>query len=92
MMNQKNEHLSLLNRPTRLAVLFERQFDGHHHHTVNLMPLNTKRYKAKKKAFTKYAKKWKDDKKDIEKDFAKMARYCQVIRVLTHTQVISNKK
>ena len=47
------------------------------------------RYKSKKKAFTKYAKKWKDDagKKSIEKDFAKMARYCQVIRVLAHTQV-----
>ena len=49
------------------------------------------RYKSKKKAFTKYAKKWKDDsgKKDIEKDFAKMVRYCQVIRVIAHTQVKS---
>jgi large subunit ribosomal protein L3e len=47
------------------------------------------RYKSKKKAFTKYAKKWKDDsgKKEIEKDFAKMVKYCQVIRVIAHTQV-----
>lgn len=47
------------------------------------------RYKSKKKAFTKYAKKWKDDagKKEIERDFAKMVKYCQVIRVIAHTQV-----
>jgi large subunit ribosomal protein L3e len=51
-------------------------------------------YKSKKKAFTKYAKKWKDDsgKKDIEKDFAKMVRYCQVIRVIAHTQMKLLKK
>lgn len=50
---------------------------------------SSSRYKSKKKAFTKYAKKWKDDlgKKEIEKDFAKMAKYCQVIRVIAHTQV-----
>jgi large subunit ribosomal protein L3e len=48
-----------------------------------------KRYKSKKKAFTKYSKKWKDEsgKKEIEKDFAKMVKYCQVIRVIAHTQV-----
>jgi hypothetical protein len=48
-----------------------------------------KRYKSKKKAFCKYSKKWKDDagKKEIEKDFTKMAKYCQVIRVIAHTQV-----
>jgi large subunit ribosomal protein L3e len=51
-------------------------------------------YKSKKKAFTKYAKKWKDDagKKEIEKDFAKMVRYCQVIRVIAHTQMKLLKK
>jgi len=51
-------------------------------------------YKSKKKAFTKYAKKWKDDsgKKDIEKDLAKMVRYCQVIRVIAHTQMKLLKK
>lgn len=48
------------------------------------------RYKSKKKAFTKYSKKWKDEsgKKELEKDFAKMVKYCQVIRVIAHTQVI----
>jgi len=51
-------------------------------------------YKSKKKAFTKYAKKWKDDsgKKEIEKDFAKMVKYCQVIRVIAHTQMKLLKK
>lgn len=47
------------------------------------------RYKSKKKAFTKYCKKWQDDegKKQLEKDFSAMKKYCQVIRILTHTQV-----
>jgi len=51
-------------------------------------------YKSKKKAFTKYAKKWKDDsgKKDINKDFIKMAKYCKVIRVIAHTQMKLLKK
>jgi large subunit ribosomal protein L3e len=46
-------------------------------------------YKSKKKAFTKYAKKWEDPTgvKEIEKDFAKMKKYCTVIRVLVHTQM-----
>lgn len=49
------------------------------------------RYKSKKKAFTKYCKKWQDDegKKQLEKDFAAMKKYCQVVRVLAHTQVSS---
>lgn len=47
------------------------------------------RYKSKKKAFTKYSKKWQDEegKKQLEKDFASMKKYCKVIRVLAHTQV-----
>lgn len=47
------------------------------------------RYKSKKKAFTKYCKKWQDDegKKQLEKDFASMKKYCQVIRIIAHTQV-----
>jgi large subunit ribosomal protein L3e len=52
-------------------------------------------YKSKKKkAFTKYAKKWKDDlgKKEIEKDFAKIVKYCQVVRVIAHTQMKLLKK
>jgi len=50
--------------------------------------------KSKKKAFTKYSKKWKDDfgKKEIEKDFTKMVKYCQVIRVIAHTQMKLLKK
>lgn len=46
-------------------------------------------YKCKKKAFTKYAKKWEDavGKKEIEKDLAKIKKYCQVVRVIAHTQM-----
>jgi len=46
-------------------------------------------YKSKKKAFTKAATKWQDEsgKKEIEKDFAKMKKYCTVIRVIGHTQM-----
>ena len=49
------------------------------------------RYKSKKKAFTKASKKWQDDlgKKVIEKDLKAMKRYCKVIRVIAHTQVIN---
>ena len=48
------------------------------------------RYRSKKKAFTKAAMKWTDDagKKEIEKDFAKLKRYCSIIRVIAHTQVL----
>lgn len=47
------------------------------------------RYKSKKKAFTKYSKKWQDEegKKQLEKDFASMKKYCKVIRIIAHTQV-----
>jgi large subunit ribosomal protein L3e len=46
-------------------------------------------YKSKKKAHSKSAKKWADEdgKKEIEKDFAKMKKYCSVIRVIVHTQM-----
>jgi large subunit ribosomal protein L3e len=46
-------------------------------------------YKSKKKAFTKYAKKWQDEegKKSIESDLNKMKKYCSVIRVIAHTQM-----
>ena len=32
---------------------------------------------------------WKDDggKKQLQKDFASMKKYCQVIRIMAHTQV-----
>lgn len=50
---------------------------------------NVNRYKSKKKAFTKYAKKWQDPvgKQEIDKDLANIKKYCTVIRVLAHTQV-----
>ncbi|XP_064609746.1 LOW QUALITY PROTEIN: large ribosomal subunit protein uL3-like [Liolophura sinensis] len=50
--------------------------------------------RSKKKAFTKASKKWQDDagKKEIEQDFAKMKKYCKVIRVIAHTQTKLLKK
>jgi large subunit ribosomal protein L3e len=44
-------------------------------------------YKAKKKAFTKYSKKYTDGKKQIEAELAQMKKHCCVVRVLAHTQV-----
>ncbi|CAH1795591.1 unnamed protein product, partial [Owenia fusiformis] len=51
-------------------------------------------YSSKKKAFTKYSKKWQDEsgKKEIEKDFAQLKKYCKVIRVIAHTQMKLLKK
>ena len=45
-------------------------------------------HKSKKKAFTKYCKKWQDvdGKKQLERDFSSMKKYCQAIRVIAHTQ------
>jgi hypothetical protein len=45
------------------------------------------RYKAKKKAFTKYVAKYQDGKKQIEAELAQMKKHCTTIRVLAHTQV-----
>ena len=47
------------------------------------------RYKCKKKAFTKYSKKWQDEtgKKQLDKDFNALKKYCSVIRVIIHSQV-----
>lgn len=47
------------------------------------------RYKSKKKAFVKNSKKWQDEtgKKQLDKDFEKMKKYCSVIRVIVHSQV-----
>ncbi|XP_051905028.1 60S ribosomal protein L3-like isoform X3 [Hippocampus zosterae] len=46
-------------------------------------------HKSKKKAFTKYSKKWKDEagKKALDKDFTLMKKYCSVIRVIVHSQI-----
>lgn len=47
--------------------------------------------KSKKKAFTKYSKKYETDdgKKDIQSQLEKMKKYGTIIRVLAHTQVYS---
>lgn len=47
------------------------------------------RYKSKKKAFTKYGKKWQDADglKSIENDLNKIKKYCSIVRVIAHTQV-----
>jgi large subunit ribosomal protein L3e len=45
-------------------------------------------YHSKKKAFTRYVKKYTDqERKPIEKELARIEKYCQVVRVLAHTQV-----
>ncbi|XP_061892261.1 large ribosomal subunit protein uL3-like isoform X1 [Entelurus aequoreus] len=46
-------------------------------------------HKSKKKAFTKYSKKWQDEsgKKALDQDFARMKKYCSAIRVLVHSQM-----
>jgi large subunit ribosomal protein L3e len=43
--------------------------------------------KSKKKAFTKYAKKWADAPKEIERELEKIKKNCTVIRVLAHSQM-----
>ncbi len=43
--------------------------------------------KSKKKAFTKYAKKYTDGKKQIESELEQLKKHSVVIRVLAHTQV-----
>ena len=44
-------------------------------------------YRSKKKAFTKYSKKYADGGKPIEQQLERIVKYCQVVRVLAHTQV-----
>jgi len=45
-------------------------------------------YRAKKKAFTKYAKKYTEDGgADIQATLDRISKYCSVIRVIAHTQV-----
>ena len=45
------------------------------------------RAKAKKKAFTKYSKKYSDGQKTIEEELNAMKKHCSAIRVLAHTQI-----
>jgi len=42
---------------------------------------------SKKKAFTRYAKKVAADNKDQERELERMKKYCQVVRVIAHTQM-----
>jgi large subunit ribosomal protein L3e len=48
-------------------------------------------HKSKKKAFTKYSKKWeeasKGDKAPMAAEIERAKKYCQVIRAIVHTQV-----
>jgi len=45
-------------------------------------------YRSKKKAFTRYAKAYAEQKeKSIAKELARIKKYCTVVRVLAHTQV-----
>jgi len=44
-------------------------------------------YKSKRKAFTKYAKKAAEKPQEIEFELNRIKDYCQVVRVLAHTQV-----
>jgi len=45
-------------------------------------------YRSKQKAFTRYAARVADEKnKDREKELERMKKYCQVVRVLAHTQI-----
>lgn len=44
-------------------------------------------YSCKKKAFTKYAKKYADGSGDIDTELARIVKHCSVVRLLVHTQM-----
>jgi len=45
-------------------------------------------YKSKRKAYTKYAKKYsEDDGKSIEAELERIGKFCKVVRVIAHSQV-----
>jgi len=44
-------------------------------------------YRSKKKAFTKYAKKFAEDRASIDKKLGNIKKYCSVVRILAHTQM-----
>lgn len=44
-------------------------------------------YASKRKAYTRYAKKYEDGAKDINHELERMSKFCSVIRVIAHTQV-----
>jgi large subunit ribosomal protein L3e len=44
-------------------------------------------YRSKRKAFTKYAKKYSNPKKPILKELDALAHRCKIVRVIAHTQI-----
>jgi large subunit ribosomal protein L3e len=44
-------------------------------------------YRAQKKAYTKYTDEKAGRSGNLEKDLARIAKYCQVVRVIAHTQI-----
>lgn len=46
-------------------------------------------YRSKKKAFTKYAKRYETDggKKSIARELSRIKKYCQIVRVIAHTNI-----
>jgi large subunit ribosomal protein L3e len=44
-------------------------------------------YRSKKKAFTKYAKRFAESKDTIDRELARIRKYCSVVRVIAHTQI-----
>ena len=48
-------------------------------------------YKAKRKAFSKYAKKAADEEKSIAFELGRMKKHCQIIRVIAHTDIEATK-
>lgn len=49
-------------------------------------------YQSKKKAFTKYVKKFAEDKQSIDAEIARIKKYATVVRVIAHTQIALLKK
>lgn len=44
-------------------------------------------YQSKKKAFTRYAKRFSEKKELVTRELARMKKYCTVVRAICHTQV-----
>jgi large subunit ribosomal protein L3e len=44
-------------------------------------------FKSKKKAYTRYAKRFGEDNKDFDKELQRIVKYCQVVRLIAHTQI-----
>jgi len=44
-------------------------------------------YRSKKKAFTKYAKRFAEHKEEVDREIARIKKYCSVVRVIAHSQI-----